>query len=153
MEKPILTRQLERATEIAVGFARRYCRQRLLGPAVYLVLPNQSYDENRSSDEVVFPDDAGAVPDATPWPSVRVVDWMWRDGRVPVWVDVSVFDERHDAVVMQLLCAGGWSANPERLYYELDGNRSPFGIKSPPLPRSWQEGDKFDIGWHVDRRK
>lgn len=151
MEKPLLRRQLERATEIAIEFARRYCHQRLLGPAVYLVLPNQSFDENRSPDDVVFPDDARAARDVTAWPIARVVDWMCRDGRVPVWVDVSVFNEGPDAVVMQLLCAGRWSANPERLCYQLDGNRSPFGIKSPPLPRAWQEGDKFDIGWHVDR--
>ncbi len=152
MEKPLLRRQLERATEIAIEFARRYCHQRLLGPAVYRVLPNQSFDENRSPDEVVFPDEAGAALDATPWSGDRVVDWLWRDGRVPVWVDISVFDERSSEVVVQLLCAGRWSANPERLHYELDGHRSPFGIKSPPLPRAWQDGDQFDIGWHVDRR-
>jgi hypothetical protein len=82
---------------------------------------------------------------------MEVASWMWRDGFVPVWVDISVFNELPGEVVVRLLCAGRSSASSARLYYELDGERSPFGIKSPDLPPSWKEGDKFDVGWHLQR--
>jgi hypothetical protein len=98
---------------------------------------------------LIFPEIASSPFGPAPWSSVQVVQWMWRDGCVPVWVDVCVFNELPGEVVLRLLCAGRRSANPERLYYELDGQRSPFGIKSPLLPPAWKEGDRFDVGWHL----
>jgi hypothetical protein len=152
VEKSVLDQQLELATARAVAFARLYCHQTLLGPVKYRVCPCQSFDDNRQSDEYVFPDD-GYTPDDVlgPWSAAEVVAWMWRGGRVPVWVDVSVFSEVSGEVVVQLLCAGRFSENPKRLYYECDGQSSPFGIKSPSLPPDWSEGEKFDVGWHLQR--
>ena len=150
MDKASLASQLVRATQLAVEFARKYCRQELLAPATYLVMPNQSYDGNRWPDELVYPEEqSGRRGPFGPWSQADVTSWMWRDGNVPVWVDISVFNETPEAVVVRLLCAGRWSATSARLYYELDGQRSPFGIKSPSLPPTWKEGDKFDVGWHL----
>jgi len=152
VERSVLGQQLELATAQAVAFARRYCHQSLLGPVKYRVCPCRSFDDNRQSDEYVFPNEGDTLDDVLgPWSAEEVVAWMWRDGRVPVWVDVSVFAEVTGEVVVQLLCAGRFSDNPNRFYYECDGQSSPFGIKSPSLPPGWSEGDKFDVGWHLQR--
>ena len=152
MERLLLDRQLQIATERVVAFAREYCHQALLGPVRYRVCPCQSCDDHRKPDEQVYPED-GHTPDDVlgRWSRSHVVTWMWRRGRVPVWVDASVFAEVADTVVVQLLCAGRFSDNPSRLYYLCEGERSPFAIKSPWLPPGWSKGQKFDVGWHLHR--
>ncbi len=153
MKRSLLSEQLRVSTERAVAFAREFCYQALSGSVQYRVCPCQSCDDHRQPDELVYPEDGHTADDVLgPWPSGEVVSWMWRSGPVPVWVDVSVFAEESGNVEVQLLCAGRFSDNPERLYYECDGQSSPFGIKSPALPPGWTDGDgKFDVNWRRDR--
>ena len=118
---------------------------------LYLVMPNQSYDGNPlHSDEVVFAADSlmpGRLP--TPRNEEEVLDYLWRDGRIPEWIDVLVRRVASGFTFLKLECCGRFTSNEERLYYR-EGNCPPFGIKGTILPPHWNsvEADgKFSLKW------
>ena len=75
---------------------------------------------------------------------LEVVDLLYKNGEVPVWIDISVDNIYKKFTVFKLLCSNEYSSDVEQLYYYKRGT-GPFGIKSPYLPLYFKEGDKFDI--------
>ena len=75
---------------------------------------------------------------------LEVVDLLFRNGEVPVWIDISVDTVYKKFTVFRLLYSDRYSGDIEELYYYKRGT-GPFGIKSPNLPLYFKEGDKFDI--------
>lgn len=139
------------AAQQAVAFARQYVQEELLDDVEYLVYPNQSCDDNpRVGDETVFPNDSLQDGDYHgPWSAGKVVDFLWRSGKVPEWIDIAVreVDVRH--TVASLRCCGRFTAQDELLYHRC-GGLPPFSIKSPYLPLGWQSIDvsgKFTLRW------
>lgn len=118
---------------------------------LYLVLPNQSYDGNPlHRDEVVFPGDTlrpGMMP--CPRDEAEIVDYLWRDGQVPEWIDVLVRRAAPEYTFFKLECCGRFTANDALLYYR-DGGCPPFGVKGTVLPSGWksiEENGRFDLNW------
>ena len=107
---------------------------------------NSSYDGNpRIGDEVVYPDDstyekAHAVMDCT---AEQAVAELWREGRVPEWIDVSVIGETGSTTLIQLQCCGRFTADDQRLYHQ-QGGRPPFQIEGPSFPPRY-DGQPFSI--------
>ncbi|MEZ5326427.1 MAG: hypothetical protein R3F19_15360 [Verrucomicrobiales bacterium] len=66
----------------------------------------------------------------------QVVEFLWRKGKIPEWIDISVVTVDHDVTVCELRCCGRYTGNEDRLYYRPD-NRSPFAIKSPSPPPNY----------------
>ncbi len=152
MDRARFTRQLDEAANEAVAFARSFVHQRLENPVRFFVAPNQSFDGNRTEREAVFPEDS--LPDNFvhgPWNKGQVVNFLWREGRVPAWVDVAVCEERTPWVAVRLKCCGRFSDDESLLYYRRGSEASPFGIKSPWLPPDHQKSKKFDLHWYLGR--
>lgn len=157
MERNTFKARLCMATHHAVNFAREYVRQSLPDDVGFFVYPNQSYDGNpRVGDEIVFPDES--LPDGHchgPWAISEVVDFLWRDEKVPEWIDVAVQGENGRQTLIRLLCCGRFSGQEDLLYYR-SGEVAPFGIKSPDLPPGWENvaaSGKFDVNWRQDGRR
>ena len=118
---------------------------------MFRVYPNQSYDENpRVGNEAVFPDDS--LPEGVyhgPWSYEQVVDFLWRDGKVPEWIDIAVRDVEGGVTVAWLRCCGRFTVQDDLLYHR-GGGQQPFSVKSPDLPTGWQSTEAsgtFPLRW------
>lgn len=123
--------QLLAATYAALRFGQGYVKNRLPLEAEYIASLNQSYDARRADDEVVYPEDDGRIVECGT--ARAAANLLYRDGRCPGWIDISVLAVRKERTVMHLVCCGRYVDDDQRLYY-YDRGTQPFGIKSPALP-------------------
>jgi len=159
MERTIFTQHLSRAVDEAVSFARKLVANELPAKQVFRVYPSGSYDGNPLvGDEEVFPDDSR--PDGTPLRfecQEAVAAFLWRDEKMPEWVDVSVEAEDGRRTFVALLCCGRFTATEEHLYH-VQGGTPPFSVKSPILPPGYRSDDdpntqRFDLNWQQKKER
>ena len=138
IDQAVFAKRFRKAVEADIAFAATMVRQPLPDSWQFLIEPNASYDGNPLvEDEVLCPLDS--LPDGDllgPLTFERALDWLWRDGKVPEWVDVSVCAANPEYTYIRLTCCGRFSGLERRLYYK-DG-LPPFGTKSPMLPPGWE---------------
>src|SRR6266545_31226 len=89
----------------------------------FRVLLNQSNDDivPLRLGEVVFPQDSGRIRALHACDARTVVDELWRDGRVPEWVDLSVVDVRRKSTAVEMLCCGRFTDDESLLYHHAVG--------------------------------
>jgi hypothetical protein len=134
MEKTEFAKLFHEASAACVVFARKFVTDNLPDSTIYELFPNSSYDGNPlHPDERVFPEDRLPRDRFHLMDADQVIDFLWRDGMVPEWVDMSVVSTTDQQTVVELLCCGRFTANDGLLYYK-HVNRGPFGIKGPTLP-------------------
>ena len=126
----------------ATRFGQQYVHDILRFSFRYIVHMNQSHDLDAEPGSVLYPEDEGKVlPIDT---EEGVIDLLFRDGRCPEWIDVSVHAANPSFTVLRLLCCGRFTDERQRLYYEA-GGFGPFGIKSPDLKFGMKDGDKIKL--------
>ncbi len=76
-----------------------------------------------------------------------VVELLWRDGAVPVWINVSISDFESSCSIVDVKCGGRFSSDPSLLYHINEGI-PPFHILGPALPPNHKHGKKFDLLWN-----
>jgi len=147
VEREVFARHLQEAAAEALAFARTLIAEPLPDAMRFRVRLNSSYDGNPLvGGEVVFPED-GTIARALELQACdvdMVVDTLWRDGRVPEWIDVAVFDETGAETLIELTCCGRYSAQEQLLYHAQRG-RPPFHPLGPTLPARYEPGRKFSI--------
>lgn len=152
MEKPVFAKRFHEAATVARDFARQFIEEPLPDRVIFRVRLNSSYDGNPlDADEVVFPAD-GSLARAEAVAELgadEVVDLLWRDGRVPEWVDMCVIDETGDLTVVQVMSCGRFTANDKILYHEREG-RPPFHVTGPAFPVGYQEGQRYSIHYRSE---
>ena len=129
----------------ARDFARDLVVEVLPDAVAFRVLFNQSNDDvvPLRASEVVYPHDSGRVlPDCA---AQTVVDELWRDGRVPEWIDLSVVDVGQGSTVVEVLCCGRFTDDEALLYHKVEG-AAPFHVTSPALPPG-HDGSRFSLYW------
>ncbi|MGI4789865.1 MAG: hypothetical protein ACRYFS_13560 [Janthinobacterium lividum] len=131
--------RLHQSTKHVMAFTRTMVLDHLPDAYLYLIAPNASYDGHaRAPEEMVFPEDA--LPRGTrhcePTNAVGASHALWRDGRVPEWINISVYRTDAEYTYLQLLCCGRFTANDELLYHKQEGF-PPFHALSPPIPWEW----------------
>ena len=132
---------------LARDFARQFIEEPLPDPVLFRLRLNSSYDGNaRVGDEAVFPEDSSLnqAERLRLCNEQQVVDVLWRDGRVPEWIDVAVIGETGKATLLQLMCCGRFTADEGLLYHVRQG-RPPFHVTGPTLPVEYERGQKFSI--------
>jgi hypothetical protein len=146
LDRNTFAEHLRIATLEAVAFARTYVRQDLLGEVAYHVVPNHSFDVGpQPSNVVTYPEDMlGSGERHARWSATQVIAYLWRDGLIPCWIDVSVIAADSPTTIVELACCGRFTNDDSILYYR-HTSRPPFGVKSPTLPPGWIEGERFDI--------
>ncbi len=111
-------------------------RQTLPDEAWFLVGANQSYDGNPLvEDEQVFPNESslGRAERSLE----EAADWLWRNGKVPEWVNLRAYDADEAATYILMECCGRFTALEELLYHRREGY-APFHVTSPTLPFEWE---------------
>ena len=141
MRKDDFRNQLVAASFAALRFGQKYVKNRLSHNLTYVVLLNQSYDGHKTDEEVVFPFDIGKVKSGLN--EEEVVDLLWREGRCPVWINISAIGSERKVTLVQLCCCGRYHSDESKMYYYWQGTQ-PFGIKSPYLRGKWKNGKWVD---------
>jgi len=148
IERAAFERHFRAAVESSVAFAATMVRPSLPAARRFLIEPNASYDwQPLLEDQRLYPEDS--LPDGErlgPLTFEQASGWMWRDGKVPEWVDVGVCGVDTHHTYTSLRCCGRFTGIAGRLYYR--NGLPPFGIKSPVLPVGWksvEESGRFDL--------
>jgi hypothetical protein len=133
----------------ALDFARSLVFNVLPDSIQYNVYLGASYDENPLEEgEETYPDDYvdGVKRNLN---SDEVVELLWRDGKVPEWVNVSVEIYDHDCTSIKLECCGRFSDNKKHIYHAHEG-RAPFHVLGPSMPIGHEpsENNKYDLNWN-----
>jgi len=156
MTKEEFEKNFDFAVERAVECARNTFVQEFPSECEFLLYPNQSYDGNPlEGDEQVFPNDS--LPQwkfLGPFSKAEVINYVWREGKVPEWVDMAVVSQNDARSQVQLSCCGRYTASRELLYHKQEGNQ-PFHVTSGPIPFEWEgfkTGEKIDIYWQRRER-
>jgi hypothetical protein len=75
----------------------------------------------------------------------EVVELLWRDALVPVWINILVTAADSEHTFFELSCCGRFASEDSLLYYTKLG-QGPFSVKSPALPPRWREHqERFDL--------
>ena len=80
---------------------------------------------------------------------VRAREYLWVDGKVPRWINLSVHAADAEHTYIQVAACGRLTGDPAALYHQREGN-PPFHVLSPALPPGWasvEESGKFTLGW------
>ncbi len=140
-------RLLDTATASAIAFARTMILDTLPNSYIYRVFPNQSHDENRRPDVVVYPEDSlPSLNDYIEMTREQCLIFLYRNGRIPEWVDLSVGYADAMLTYVNCHCCGRFTDDDQRLYYN-HRQLGPFGVKSPIFPKSIPFGDKNPKFW------
>ena len=142
MEKPDFHSLLNNSTKLCVDFAENYVLDVLSKNVKYKVLFNVSQDNPDLEQFDIYPKDNNRVVQLVS--DAEVVELLYRNGKVPVWIDISVESAHNGFTVIQLLCSGRYSAASNEFYYSKSGT-GPFGIKSPTFPPNYKDGTKFKL--------
>ncbi len=142
------------AADKVVEFTRLFITDSIPDDVVFRLYPNCSYDGNPLvGDEELFPQDSAPLTEAKPYlgpmPFQDAVAFLWRGGKVPEWVDVSIEDVIDSQSLVGLACCGRFTAETQRLYHAW-GGIPPFSVKGPALPPGWQnleKSGKFALRW------
>lgn len=130
------------ASFVSFKVAEKYLKNDLFPEFRYDVFLNVSNDDHSLTHFDHYPEDNGRIERGLTDKEVR--DLIYRNGKVPIWIDISVYKSDKKATTFELLCAGRYSDNREEFYYH-KGGTGPFGIKSPNLPNDYKEGKKFKL--------
>ena len=128
MEKDEFRAYLIAASYRAIKFARKSTKKELPCEFVYDVELNQSMDDGAGEEFVCYPEDVDKI--YLQQSADDVVSLLVRDGKVPVWIDISVKSRLKQTTTLRLVCAGRFTSKKERMYYSNVG-QGPFGIKIP----------------------
>lgn len=143
MERRVFGERLERGAARARDFARTFVMEELPDLLRFRVLLNQSYDGHAGPEARLFPEDNGRTVHCAD--AEAVVDLLYRDGRVPEWVDLTVVGEGVATTIVEVRACGRFVEDDARLYYTRCPDQAPFGVKGPTLPVGWVEGQRFSI--------
>ncbi len=146
MDKEIFEQRLEQAAEETIVFTRSLVTEVLPNERIYKVFPNKHGEMKQlRGDAEVFPQDS--LPRGQfigPLDATEVVAYLWRNGKVPEWIDISVDAVEGNRTVLILWCCGHFTSFPANTFHRLVdpiGRGAPFSVHGPFAPKGWKKGD------------
>jgi hypothetical protein len=130
------------ASFLSYKFAMKFLKETLVPEFRYDVFLNVSNDDPTMTKFDVYPDDYGKSELGLT--AEEVGNLLFRDNKVPVWIDILVHKADKKTTTFKLSCSGRFSSDPNEFYYNETGT-GPFGIKSPLFPIGYKEGEKFRL--------
>jgi hypothetical protein len=148
---------LKRGTDSVRNNIMRYCWNELPEHDRYFVILNGSFDGNPLAlGEVVFRDHDVPQTDArVARTSEEIVEMLWRNGKIPEWIDITPYEVDGNFLFSELLCCGRFTDNEAHLYHKQEGY-PPFHQFGPIQPVGYQDLEhdgKFDLHCYRDRKK
>ncbi len=133
---------LSGASFLTFKFAENFVKNKLSTNFKYNLHLNSSVDDKSQEKFDRYPEDNKKV--YSNLNKNEVVELLYRKGKIPVWIDISVLNSNKNWTTLELICAGRYTNEKEELYYNKNGT-GPFGIKSPTFPPNYKEGKKFKL--------
>jgi hypothetical protein len=146
VDRDVFAARFIASAEATWSFARDVVAEELPAALLFRVRLNQSFDGYPPEPgEVRFPQDsvrhrAAALSKCD---ARTVVAELWRAGRVPEWINLSVIGETGTATVIEVVCCGRFTDDETRLYHVGEG-APPFHVLGPALPPQ-HDGTPFSI--------
>lgn len=134
------------AANHALEFARTLVTNIFPDKVRYVVYLGASYDGNPLEEgEFTFPD-KDTKGERSFDSSSDVVDLLWREGKVPEWINVTVLSETLDYTNVKFECCGRFSNKVDQIYHAHEG-RAPFHVLGPPIPAGvdLSKGEKYKL--------
>lgn len=146
MERDEFRRRFVAAYERARDFARAYIEEPLPDAVRFRVELNASYDGHADETVKLYPEDSAPERRA----ELADVDaetafaTLYRDGRVPEWINLSVEDATDAHTIVELTVCGRFTDDDARLYHQQE-SLPPFHVLGPALPPEYEEGVRFSL--------
>ena len=158
MDKKTFHQNFIKAIGVVIPFSQKYVTNLLPSDCLSLLYPNMSYDGNPLvDDEQTFPEDSSSLSEEEPYIGAltesEVIEFLWRNRKVPEWINVTVSTHDEKITYLELFCCGRFTATEQRLYHTSEGY-PPFHVLGPDLPPGWksiEESGKFDLHWRKSR--
>lgn len=80
---------------------------------------------------------------------VRARNYLWVDGRVPAWVNLSVHAADAEHTFIEVCATNRLVGEVGHMYHQREGN-PPFHLLGPALPPEWvsvEVSGRFNLGW------
>lgn len=139
-------KNLEASANYAVVFARQLVTNVLPDKIKYIVYLGASYDEYPlEKGEVTFPDDYTERKHIFEH-AKDAANLLWREGKVPEWINVTVLSATQEYTNVELVCCGRFSDNIKHIYHAHEGS-APFHVLGPPIPQGVDifKGEKYQL--------
>lgn len=157
MDKETFKQHLQEASSKTEAFTATFCYNECPGQYRYRITPNSRVvdqgDEHLTGEELAVLQGWNKYENKV-LPADQVVDLCWQGGKVPVWIDITVYECRSDYTLFDLFCSRRLRMDDE-LYYP--GPVMPFHIQvvMPPDHLKIEQEGRFDINWkkRLDDRK
>lgn len=139
---------LEKALEGLIDFTQEMVINKLPYDCKFIIETNCSYDGNElEDDEEIYPDEKiDETNSINPATKSTVIDYLWRNGKVPQWIDVQVKNCDQSFSYISLQCCGRFSAYPNHK----DG---PFRALGPNIPYPYVDPTSEKLIEKVDLHK
>lgn len=136
---------LKKALDGLIVFTQEMVVNKLPLNYKFIIKTNCSYDGNElEEDEEIYPDDmideSNLINPAT---EETAINYLWRNGKVPQWINVQVSSCDSDFSYITLECCGRYSAFPNHK----DG---PFRGLGPNIPYCYVDQDSGELRVKVD---
>lgn len=128
MTKFEFEKQLLKATQLAVDFSQNFITNNISKQITYDIEFNLSLDINYGSEFDVYPEDKNKL--LLDVELSVVISSLYRKGKVPAWIDISVIKSSNSNTRLNLKCSGRFTNDLKNMYY-VHQKTEPFGIKSP----------------------
>ncbi|MDQ1165956.1 hypothetical protein [Flavobacterium sp. SORGH_AS_0622] len=133
---------LNGASFVALKFAEKFVKNKLVTDFKYNLILTVASNIDGSNKFDIFPEDNNIIKlDLT---DNEVVDILYRNNKIPVWIDISVLKSSRKTTTFNLLCSGKYTDDKNEYYYNYNGS-GPFGVKGPNFPINYKEGKKFRL--------
>ena len=148
---------LAKGTEAVRRNSVQFCWNDLPIENRYFILLNSSFDGNPlAPGEHIFPNHDWPQADTQVARTAdEVVERLWRDGKIPEWIDITPYEAEQDLLYFELRCCGRFTANEAHLYHKQEGYPPfhKFGPIEPVGYRGLELDGKFDLHCYRDRKR
>ena len=105
MNKPEFERRFDKAHEQLMNLTERLCYNRLISPFKYMVFPsgNEIHDGMTTFDieeHSRMSEHIGILLNKK-----KVIDLLFKDDKCPKWIDMWVYESRHNLTVIKMMCS------------------------------------------------
>lgn len=153
MNKIEFKKHLDEATKMLVEFSKQLCYNDFAENYKYLITPNSRViDKN---DEYLNDKEISVLNEWNKYKNKhleanQIIDLFNHDDKVPVWIDMSIYEARPNLTVIDLFCSRRLRTDNE-LYHQ--GPIMPFHLQVaiPPDHLKVERDGKFDINWQKIR--
>ncbi len=155
MTRETFEANLRTAIRYTLDATRQFVSNDLPDAAKLLIIPSCSFDGNPlEDDEEVFPDQK--LPEWTtlaPKTERETIDFLYRGGKVPEWINVQVDSTDTQYSYLVLECCGRFTAMEKNLYHR-GGGVPPFNpqVAMPSIDYDLETDGKFELRQRYNKR-